>query len=383
MSIRPIHQEDFTESSFEDVETSFVRDAYTKFTRRDGKQSDAVHPPIKNQILPTPTSTTSSNATTFSSHNHDLVVTNSSRSDIEEKTENDEDDDNDFFSDFQEFRNNKDDFDEAIKDKYQLLKSIPTQSVKPNLLSQTFEKKLNLGSHEKVLRQPRSMYELQNQMRYRSEGPARTTQGLSTKLKNSMSYSALTNPKLNNNYRNNNIKVKKSMPSLSSYSPVIQEVNDETYTFNDLTSMENNSGLRTFQDNSDEEEEDFLDFTPEAIKSQFLTKASNKSVQVPSTQYNIINDDHYLTPQLRDKTRKLNRREQLLAFNETEPEIQSHTWQNKHYQNTASKIETIKQQIDYNTPIKHGRMVYNAETMRWEGNEKASFRKVSEYGYIE
>ena len=78
MSIRPIHQEDFTESSFEDVETSFVRDAYTKFTRRDGKQSDAVHPPIKNQILPTPTSTTSSNATTFSSHNHDLVVTNSS-----------------------------------------------------------------------------------------------------------------------------------------------------------------------------------------------------------------------------------------------------------------------------------------------------------------
>lgn len=63
------------------------------------------------------------------------------------------------------------------------------------------------------------------------------------------------------------------------------------------------------------------------------------------------------------KQKELRYKHNLEAFKET-----SKARRRRH--TAKSKIQTIKQQIDHNTPMKSGLMYYNPKKMAWEGNER-------------
>lgn len=363
MSIRPIAFDDLPETSFEDMDTTFTREV-----ARNKRQEGQTSPLAKHQgLIPTPSSTTSSDVTIFSNPKGKYSL--SSKTDEEEEEDEDE-----FLNDFQEFQNRKDDFDDALKTYFKLCRSntslgkgLTVQNRNPNDLANEFDRKLNIVSRKsRPLRQPRSMMELKSHKKYSGNPP---------KMPNSLSAGDLRIRS------NGTVRFKKSMPTLSNFNPTIEEEEDDvTYRQSEEHNefeQHHNEYLNDFAEGGEEEDENDFIFDESLMQPQFLSKTSEASpLKLSPSHYDIIRDDTLLTPRLHKRHRDWNNRDSLDSFKEHRPSLGRR--RSTKSSSATSRIKIIKQEIDHNTPIKNGRMYYNPKTMTWEGNEQIldKFRKV-------
>lgn len=354
MSIRSAYYEDFPETSFEDMETTFGRGNLNSGPV-GSSNSPLGHP---HGILPTPTSASSGGTTFSNSKDKRLSVGSSSRTDEEPEEEEE-----DFLNDFQEFQGKRDDFDDAFKAFFNV-----KESDTDNIIERDFNEKLNLGPNKKAsrLKQQKSMQELK---------PHR--------LKSISSFSKLPNSLSAGDLRirpNASVRFKKSMPSLSSnFNGMIREEEESEGEFPTLKPP--HKLLNNFEEAREDEEADDKDFVfdESLIQPQFLSKASESSpLKLSPSQYDIVRDDTLLTPRLHRRHRDWNGKDQLDSFKERRKSQGRRKTYNHQRPQTASRIQIIKQEIDQNTPIKNGRMYYNPKTMKWEGNEQIldKFRKL-------
>lgn len=360
MSIRPLKFDELPETSFEDMDTTFAKDAARNIQPNNRSSPMSRQAPV----IPTPSvSTTSSDGTTFSRPEERYFGENRTEEEEEEEEEVDEE----FLSDFQEFQNRKEDFDDALRTFLTLRgTSSPSAAMRSkgygsdtNELATLFNKGMNLGSkrRSKVLRQPRSMMELKSRPR---------SGGLPPQMPNSLSAGDLRVQS------NNTVRFKKSMPTLSNYNHTIEEEEEEEEE-EDLKGWQRRPKpyLEGFVEGEEEDgdaDRDFI-FDENLIKPQFLNKTSEASpLKLSPSQYEIVRDDALLTPRLHKRHRDWNGVNQLDSFKEPAPTL-SRRRPTKNT-STTSRIKIIKQEIDHNTPIKNGRMYYNPKTMKWEGNEQ-------------
>lgn len=394
---------DITETSFEEVEPSFLQGSDADEFRRLGsgnnipgtrvdRRSAPVRPHVISGSLPPPLSTASSGKTAFSDDDRTQPAWLSENGSSESLSNADDFDnnsnDNDFLDDFQEFQNKKDDFDEAIRSHFQKL-SINSLNQKkrhsPSLRLRSSinfpSRNLNQGSENTrdTLRQPKSMMDLKSKHLYRNNGPTQDIR--SGRLKNSISYGNLRNSSRNPT----SVRFKKSMPNLSPGR--IDEEEQDVDAIN--TRRTHNigryaqSGRQSSQfylnkyseDHNNSDDGDFI-FESSMIQPQFVPPVGrgNIPLKLSPSIYNIEQPDNLLTPHLHKRTSKRwNYDQKLESFKEhssnNSSRIPSGAINPIHVAPTY-RMRTIKQQIDHNTPVKEGGMYYNPETLRWEGNEK-------------
>ncbi|CCD23152.1 Bfa1p NDAI_0B01180 [Naumovozyma dairenensis CBS 421] len=364
MSIEQHYSQDFAESSFEDMDTSF---SHLQPRRQRRRQLPSSY--CQEQNIPTPQSLVSSDGSTFSRITYDKSQSLDNYTPDLDTNQEMTAEDEEFFSDFQEFRNNKDNFDLAIRNHFRLpLK--PTY--KEPTLENDFTKKLKIGPTAKVLRQPRSMFELKSQLKDRLLTPTNTTLGPSSNNRNTgktaaMSYGNIKGPERGYS----NLKVKKSMPSLSSYSPIVQNVDDHTFTLNDRQFDEvtdtNNFHTETTEIYNDS---DFMDIEAEIIKPQFLNKEHISPLNLNESAHILEGTKPFSNSHRREEHNDTNRPTLMRA----DSKIRNNKEQ-------RSKIETIKQQIDSNALMSKERSSYNPYTKKWDGGNKP-LRKFQSMGTL-
>lgn len=345
---------DLPETSFEDIDTTFSRDIPTASSsnihhgKQDLRSGDKF---FTGPSQPTPSSLTTSDTGTVFSNSRDKpwmknFDSEDDRSDGFEEGE-------EFLSDFQEFQNRKDDFDEAIKTHFNVASTIPTKTTSRDL-STEFESKLNIPPVRQNLgiRQPRSLMNLHPINSSSSFGIHR--------LQNSSSAHNLQRPS-----RPSGIHLKKSMPSLSSYNPIIEE---EPKYWKKSWDIEEEDENDDYFNDFDEGDQDTFDLDEKTLQSRVRTTndPSRTPFKISSSQFDIIQQDDLLTPRLHRRQKEAKYYKNLEKFKDREALKDS----NNRHQSAKSKIKTIKQQIDHNTPIKSGLMYYNPQKMTWEGNER-------------
>ncbi|SCV02065.1 LANO_0F14950g1_1 [Lachancea nothofagi CBS 11611] len=355
MSIRPVVLEDFPETSFEDIETTVSPVNWPK-----PYKSHQSSPLKEGGGAP---STASSESTTFSNNKKRYST----------HTESDEEG-SAFLDDFEEFRGKgtTDDlvqthfaqreeedgspFDERLEDRDEL-----------DTLTKRFENKVDLKSRNlsgisrpkptlsRSFKQPQSMLNLRERT-----GKQIPSSNRPHELTNSRSATSL---RPGSRLGSRGIQYKNSMPVLSRYDIIREENEHENYN---------------------DEFEDDLKFDKGLLQPQFLTEDDLKSpLNLSPSQYTITADDSLLTPQLHKRHREWIKPSQLNMFREPLRHNKPSTTKlnNTKKLSVNHRLKTIKQEIDHNTPMKKGRMIYNPETLSWEGNEKAlsKFRDVDSY----
>lgn len=357
MSIRPINLDELPETSFEDLDTTFTRDLGQRAVPENKRSPLSRQPPVAQ----TPTSSTSSDGTIFSHPKEKLSRGSKTEEEEEEVEEEDE-----FLNDFQEFQDRKDDFDDALKTYFKLRGSSgslgPKQSATHSKeLTREFSNRLRIGSKTRppALRQPRSMMELKTRPR---------SSGGSEQMPNSLSTGDLRIQS------NSTVRFKKSMPTLSNFNPTIEEEEEDLTLPNRVDTRGShgrqylNDYIEGVEDEEADDDKDFI-FDERLIRPQFLSKQSEESpLKLSPSQYEIVRDDTLLTPRLHKRYREWNAKDRLDIFKEDVPALPRRRPAKS--TTAASRIKTIKQEIDHNTPIKNGRMYYNPKTLKWEGNEQ-------------
>ncbi|CAI4572567.1 BBL_G0029920.mRNA.1.CDS.1 [Saccharomyces cerevisiae] len=360
MSIRPLTLNglDEPETSFEELNTTLPR-----FQSHETLTLEENVPPLSTSTyIPPPSSVgTSDTGTVFS--NSTSAFWSNKQADDDQDMEVDQDDE--FLNDFQEFQNKKDDFDDAIKTNFHLRNGCRTGPFKNDIFAEEFDRKLSLEDKPR-LKQPRSMMELK---------PKR-------KLSNSVTSRNLRS--------GNSVRFKKSMPNLALVNPAIrEEEEDEEREREDQREfnykIDNDTQDTILAKFSSDDEGDFLtgfeelegEAVDETISSndkgsadhpRFLKKSSSSlPLKISPAQYDIVKHDELLTPGLHRRQRDWNTQQELDSFKEKRS-VRHCSNQNVQL-NGPAKIKTIKQQIDHNTPMKKGSMIYNPKTMKWEGNE--------------
>ncbi|SCU86574.1 LAFA_0E01684g1_1 [Lachancea sp. 'fantastica'] len=362
MSIRPVNLDDFAETSFEDIEATV---SPVNWPRSDAaKHISTASSPLKTQGGPP--STASSESTTFSNNKKRYST----------HTESDEDG-SAFLDDFEEFRGKKRD-DELLKrhfiqdfdvdtikhgpvfegdneqsddeDEVRTLTKRFAQQMRPATksrnLSGTSRSKTQSGSS--FHKQPQSMLNLRGTSRERKPSNGRPYEIANSRSASNLRVASRHNPKT--------VQYKKSMPILSRYD-IIREENE--------------------RDDYDEAFEDDLKFEKSLLQPQFLSDDDNKSpLNLSPSQYTVTADDSLLTPQLHKRHYEWVKPSQLGNFREP-----ARSSKPKKRLSASRRLKTIKQEIDHNTPMKKGRMIYNPETLTWEGNEQAlsKFRDVDTF----
>ena len=390
--------ESFPETSFEDVETTFTPNHLTR-SQQSSPENHHIH-----DILPP--STASSESTTFSNSKEKY----STYTESEGAEEDDE-----LLDDFEEFKD-KNDYGDIMRSHFGLnafnrgtlrgnCRDISTTGFfKQNEeeeeeeddddddggkeegdlvgLRKQFESRLSLESKNSArntaldrevpnlrlnlrpLRKPKSMLQLKRQSRDSSELPSisgnrpKSTGNLPTSK-------SVTNLRPTKGLQG--IRYKKSMPLLSRYNrhDLIPEEDEET-----------DKAYR--EDSGDEDyENDFegdFHFNKGLMQPQFLMKEDlDATLKLSPSQYTITRDDTLLTPQLRQREKRWNEAQQLDSFREKGPPRRKKKSKLLFKQGNISagrRLKTIKQEIDHNTPMKKGNMVYNPQKLTWEGNEK-------------
>ncbi|CEP64059.1 Bfa1p LALA0_S10e01310g [Lachancea lanzarotensis] len=364
MSIRPVNLDEFAETSFEDIEATVspVNWPRSNTTRQISPASS----PLKAQGGPP--STASSESTTFSKNQKRYST----------HTESDEDG-SAFLDDFEEFRGKKRD-DDLVKRHF--IQNYDSDTIKhgPGIvegdngydndedelatLTQRFAKHMqpsstngrNLSGISRPRKQVGSSFHKQPQSMLNLRGHSRDrkpSNGRPYELANSRSASNL---RVASRLNPSTVQYKKSMPALSRYD-IIREENE--------------------RDDYDEAFEDDLKFEKSLLQPQFLSDDDDKSpLNLSPSQYTVTADDSLLTPQLHKRHFEWVKPSQLGMFREPAKSSKP-----KKRLSASRRLKTIKQEIDHNTPMKKGRMVYNPETLTWEGNEQAlsKFRDVDTF----
>lgn len=378
---------DITDTSFEEIEPSFLdsdrvdlfsginRNRHNETSIKQELATSRPHP--THGLLTAPLSTASSGRTAFSD---EIKPREAWRNDTDSERYNDDqldyetiedENDDDFLDDFEEFQNRKDNFDEAIKTRFNMF---PRQSSTGTLgLANNLENNLHITTNksrkpdtrriEGSLRQPKSMMDLK---------PKTTSTTRSGRLKNSISYGNLRNPLR----YSASVRFKKSMPNMAR--GILEEEPDYKEEGNESvikTKYPSDYYLNKFGEEAENsgDDNDFI-FDSSMIKPQLLPKFSkgNVPLKLSPSIYNIQQHNNLLTPQLHK--RKSNNRshfDQLESFRESSTVQNSRRPSgnlNMNQRAATYRMRTIKQQIDHNTPVKKGDMYYNPESMKWEGN---------------
>ncbi|SCU79741.1 LADA_0B02872g1_1 [Lachancea dasiensis] len=356
MSIRPVNLEDFTETSFEDVDTTTSPVNWAKSVR--SRQSS----PLKE--TGGPPSSTSSESTTFSNNKKRYST----------HTESDDDGEG-FLDEFEEFRG-KSPSEEVLKKHFTqtplatgrgrlLEENLNEVDDEMDALTENFVKNTSVSSRNlsgitgnklssgRSVKQPQSMLNLRDAKKPSFRGKQ------AHELTNSRSASNL---RAGHRLGPKTVRYKKSMPVLSKYDIIREE--DE-------------------QDNYKDEFEEDLKIDRNLLQPQFLSEDNLKSpLNLSPNQYTITADDSLLTPQLHKRHREWIKPSQLNMFREPlRREKRGSKYTDGSKLSASHRLKTIKQEIDHNTPMKKGRMVYNPETLTWEGNEQAlsKFRDVDSF----
>ncbi|SCU86164.1 LAME_0D04786g1_1 [Lachancea meyersii CBS 8951] len=358
MSIRPVNIDEFTETSFEDLEATVSPVNWPGSNRQ--QQLSSTSSPLKN--TGGPLSTASSESTTFSNNNKRYST----------HTESDEDG-SAFLDDFEEFQGKN--RDEELLKRHFVQPGLDNYDIRERdgfkdegededededelqALTQRFAQHMQPSKKNRNLRgitrtrhpfglpsnkHPQSMLNLRGPSKDR-----KSSSGQPHELANSRSASSL---RAAGRLHSKGIQYKKSMPVLSRYDVIREEDND--------------------RDDYDDAFEDDLKFEKSLLQPQFLSDDEDKSpLNLSPSQYTVTADDSLLTPQLQKRHLEWIRPSQLAMFRE--PQRHSKT---KKRLSANRRLKTIKQEIDHNTPMKKGRMVYNPETLTWEGNEQALSR---------
>lgn len=384
---------DITDTSFEEIESSFINEPNPYKNYRNGNNNSdnstrrATIPSkskVLHSMLPAPLSTASSGGTAFSEEvkeqstwvkEDENCAFNENMNEFED-IENDEE----FLDDFQEFQNKKDDFDEAIKTHFRAFPMRQTSIDEMYSLGKQFNNNLDFNTHNldsdghkitSTLRQPKSMMNLKTKRMNNNEEPLNKIR--SGRLKSSISFGNLHHPSRNPN----SVRFKRSMPKLS---PGIVEEDDDDEFENGNTSvvrqrLSSDYYLNKFgEDVNNSEDNDFI-FESSMIQPQFVPKLSRSNIpfKLSPSVYDIEQHTDLLTPQLHRRSKKnWNHRDQLENFRETSSTNNSRKASGRVTLNQVAptyRMRTIKQQIDHNTPVKNGKMYYNPQSMKWEGNE--------------
>ncbi|AMD21596.1 HFL260Wp [Eremothecium sinecaudum] len=102
------------------------------------------------------------------------------------------------------------------------------------------------------------------------------------------------------------------------------------------------------------------------FKAVYMDAGSDDDpLNLAPTQYNIIQDDALLTPQLHKYSRKTTKNLDDFREKDHRRHRKMHSRGSVNY-----RLRTIKQEIDHNTPMKAGSMSYNPKLKKWEGNEE-------------
>lgn len=375
------------DSSFENIDNDFTK---SMKERRVNPQRIVTERTMDSSNLPTTSSTAGSDRHLFSD----------SRGDLLSPADSDFDDEYYFRDVVKDFKANRDNFDQAIRHKNNQIshtnryqhddgeygstykKGYPQHNyrVRDDNLPSQFQTLLNLNDDSQStkfpnlpdhnqLKHPKSMADLKKQQPLYS-GSLGIDQR--QRLKNSMSYGNLRQPS-----KRNSVRFKRSMTGLNASSPIKEEIEnnrDDTVIIEPLAPIENNEkfhkdSINTNNHNFTDEdylnrfEEDFDDgaynnsddflFDEEQIKLQYLNKSRNSRSSSEGLLHNDIGSNLHFT----------NR-------GNTRDERTDKYFNNQKNQSPTSKIRTIKQTIDYNTPLKKGDMFYNPQSMNWEGNQQ-------------
>jgi len=388
---------DVTDTSFEEIEPSFLRetdhiDPFSQNNEPKRSKTNKIRPealqsrPYTLQgLLAAPLSTASSGKTAFSD---DIKTQPSWLDDTDRRNsklgfettdeeEEEEEEDEEFLDDFEEFRNKKTDFDEAIKTRFGTFSRHSPDNL--HHLSEEFNNYLNLGSTSKpqesqhasnTLRQPKSMMDLKPRIGFQYEKMKNNSR--ESRLKNSISYGNLRNSSRNPI----SVRFKKSMPNM--VSNIIEEEHDSGEENNDSVIKRRNPSdyyLSKFgEDREHPDDNDFI-FDSSMIQPNFVPKHTrgNLPMKLSPSIYNIEQHNNLLTPQLHKRTnRNRSNFDQLENFRESNTSTSSRIPSgnlNLNQRAATYRMRTIKQQIDHNTPVKKGDMYYNPQSMKWEGNE--------------
>ncbi|KAL2706801.1 Mitotic check point protein BFA1 [Kluyveromyces marxianus] len=382
MSIRPVVLDDVGETSFEDVESTFTY-----------KNEDVEVPRLApNSAVSTTTTetTTFSNEKGYSSHTEPA---------------SDFDNDINYNSDFEEYQGSQDvplsvderlrenseqdeleELQEQLEEKLSLNLRPGMQSQNRNSNSSNFPLR-NIGAGGRPyakdsVRQPRSMVDLATK---RNENMRR--------IPNSRSYMNLRPSS------RRTLLYKKSMPSMMRFDhqdALIENDGDDDEDDEDdeprlyiPRSRSSYKDIHLVTDN-DEDDADF-DNDFEGIDENFRFDtgnndnmnndfnggypAFNAALRLSPTYYEIEHDDTLLTPQLHKKHKDyeipLERYRENRNYYMSRSRSGNVNIDPTRRPSTRAKtrLKTIRQEIDLNTPMKRGKMKYNPREKRWDGNE--------------
>lgn len=374
----------FLEDSFEDIDSTITRELRGHSTENSGVDHNHQSTKTKSQKMtfkPTlapvrsslSSAATSETGTLFSDSLRDpyyQYVKPGSEGSVADAF-NEEEEDDDFLSDFHEFQNKKDNFDEAIKTHFNLRSGTGYQQrVQRDLknhksLSSLHDKftpelnhkaKLNnnASGRPRMLRQPQSMLELKQPYNQQYTELLRPRYD---RFESGLSSTTIRQPN-----SSSSVRFKKSMPSLTGFSPLVPE--ERAYSKNWL---EDKAEINNTDDYSE-------DIWGQPDGERLFINRPEGTVKLSSGEYDVVKHDNLLTPRLHKRSKERPRHEYLDSFIETEARAEHR----KVIPTAKAKMKTIKQQIDHNTPIREGRMYYNPKSMRWEGNENVldKFRDV-------
>lgn len=347
---------DIADTSFEDVETSFTKELEERRLLR-GKKSDLQMRRLRHNIAPTPSSTASTDI--FSEGSKAMMWSSKSEEELEDGEQ--------FLDDFAEFQNKKNNFDVAVKTHFRLRPKSSSPTRRSNEFAEQFRNLVNIDeapmreNRQFGLRQPKSMMNLNTRPAYQNKvenGVPGSNYNYNSRLKSSIS-----SGNLRRSSSRNSVRFKQSMPNLMEFkSPILEGGDESDDEFANDTVVRTTNRLTKFEEKPEESDYNNLVFDESVIQPRFLRKSSSQKspFRMSSDMYNIENQDELLMPQLHKRTSQWNRPDHLGPFIE----------QSRKPSFGKSKIKTIKQQIDHNTPIKKGNMYYNPQTMKWEGNQK-------------
>ncbi|SCU88488.1 LAMI_0D10286g1_1 [Lachancea mirantina] len=351
MSIRPSPNDDIPETSFEDIETTLS--PINRYKNGYNQSS-----PLRKQMPPP--STTSSESTTFSG-NGNRYSTHTESDDADEEGKN-------FLDEFEEFHD-KDEYQDIIKAHFDGRK-------------RSNEKKTGMGGLNAFAEENGdNIDELADQFdqnltlraRKSSEIPTlkldKNAKQPNVSLKKSIrmpksfervSRRGIGNSRSASNLRVNwerpaptNLRYKKSMPLLSREGIINEEYEDNNY---------------------EEDFEDDFKFEKNMLQPQFLNREPQLKPISPR-QYTITTDETLLTPQLHSRHKDWVNPSNLNHFKEQQRRKARESGSyRKNRESVNHRLKTIKQEIDQNTPIKKGKMIYNPEKRTWEGNEQSLLR---------
>lgn len=379
------------DSSFENIDNEFTRNVQQRKVSSQRILSERIR---DNNNLPTMSSATSSDRHLFSDSRRDQLS----------PVDSDFDDEYYYRDVVRDFKDNKDNFDQAIRQNNHVKRTSRYNSndkqyvntyadnnqqnqytAKDDNLSSQFQTLLNLHdelqstkvpilSDQIKLKHPKSMADLKTQQLLQNKYQNNNTHY--QRLKNSMSYGNLRQPS-----KRSSVRFKRSMTGLNAHSPLKEEnetnkndtviieplqpdfsnkynsrnIKSNKYNFTNNTNFDDdylNKFEERFDDGTYTDNGDFL-FEEDEVKPQYFRNVRSSGEVNNNLDYIDIGSNLPFTNEDNNKIRS---------------EITDSRYKN---QSPTSKIRTIKQTIDYNTPLKKGSMTYNPQSMKWEGNEQA------------